>query len=119
MNNNALVIVGTPEDNLTEILAFIDAQTKGRGGEDYEILDTFPILYACTDKKESAHNDLKPYISEELTFVNGRNDADQTLVEILELLDTTDVYIGGDKGCAEVSEISSVLSDSGFKVHML
>ena len=107
MNNNALVIVGTPEDNLTEILAFIDAPTKGRGGEDYEILDTFPILYACTDKNE------------ELTFVNGRNDADQTLVEILELLDTTDVYIGGDKGCAEVSEISSVLSDSGFKVHML
>lgn len=119
MNNNALVIVGTPEDNLTEILALIDAQTKGRGGEDYEILDTFPILYACTDKKESAHNDLRPYISEELTFVNGRNDADQPLEEVLNLLDTTDVYIGGDKGCAEVSEISSVLSDSGFKVHML
>lgn len=119
MNNNALVIVGTPEDNLTGILALIDAQTTGRGGEDYEILDTFPILYACTDKKESAHNDLRPYISEELTFVNGRNDADQTLEEVLNLLDTTDVYIGGDKGCAEVSEISSILSDSGFKVHML
>lgn len=119
MNNNALVIVGTPEDNLTGILAFIDAQTTGRGGEDYEILDTFPILYACTDKKESAHDDLRPYISEELTFINGRNDADQTLEEVLNLLDTTDVYIGGDKGCAEVSEICSVLSDSGFKVHML
>ena len=119
MNSNALVVVGTPENNLIGILAFIDTQTKGQGGEDYEILDTFPILYACSDKNKDVHKDLTPYISEELTFVGGRNDAGQTLVEILELLDTTDVYLGGAEGCTEVSEICSGLRDSGFKVHML
>ena len=119
MNSNALAIVGKADKALPEILAFIDTQTKGQGGEDYEILDTFPVLFICGESKESADESLKPYISEELTFVNGRNEAGQSFVEILELLDATDVYVGGSDDCPEVQKVCRELNDFGLNVHML
>ena len=118
MNSNALAIVGKAGRALSEILAFIDTQTNGQGG-DYEILDTFPVLFICGESKESADESLKPYISEELTFVNGRNEAGQSFVEILELLDATDVYVGGSEDCPEVQKVCRELKDFGLNVHIL
>lgn len=119
MNSTALVIAGTAGNDLSGILAFIDTQTKGQGGEDYEILDTFPILFVCSEKNVNPPEELTPYISEELTFVNGYNYAGQTLTEVLELLDTDDVHIGGSEDCPELSRTCSELTGSGFNVHML
>ena len=58
MHNSALVVVDMLYDFIDGSLAcsnadsavaqtvkFIDRQTKGQGGEDHEILDTFPILF--------------------------------------------------------------------------
>ena len=107
MHNSALVVVDMLNDFITGSLAcsnadgavaqtvrFIAAQTKGHGGEDHEILDTFPILFvrdlhpadhcsfteqggawpshcvAGTDGAE-IHKDLLPYACEELVFDKG------------------------------------------------
>ena len=58
MNNSALIIVDmlydfidgslachNAENAVNATLKFIDAHTKEQGGEDHEILDTFPILF--------------------------------------------------------------------------
>ena len=58
MQNKALVVVDmlydfidgslacqNSEEAVRQTLAFIDKQTSGQGGEDHEILDTFPILF--------------------------------------------------------------------------
>lgn len=168
MNNSALVIVDmqydfidgslacrNSENAVKETLKFIDRQTKGQGGEDHEILDTFPILFTRdhhpadhSSFKEyggiwpehcvagthggSIHKDLLPYVREELTFdkgcdktteqysgFDGLNNAEQSLGEILELLDTTDVYVCGLATEYCVRNTCEDLMKAGFKVHLL
>lgn len=107
MTNNALVVVDmlydfidgslacqNADNAVRETLKFIDAQTKGQGGEDHEILDTFPILFirdhhpadhssfkeqggiwpshcVAGTRGGEIHADLLPYVREELTFDKG------------------------------------------------
>ena len=107
MNNSALVIVDmlydfidgslaclNAEEAVRNTLCFIDRQTKGQGGEEHEILDTFPILFIrdhhpadhSSFKEQGGiwpshcvagthggdiHKDLAPYAKEELTFDKG------------------------------------------------
>ena len=143
------------EEAVKQTLAFIDKQTRGQGGEDHEILDTFPILFVrdhhpadhSSFKEQGGiwpphcvagthggeiHADLLPYASEELTFdkgcdkaveqysgFEGVNDAGQSLGEILELLDTTDVYVCGIATEYCVRNTCEDLQKAGFKVHLL
>lgn len=78
------------------------------------------------------HEKLQPYANEELTFdkgcdkaveqysgFDGRNSADQSLGEILELLDTTDVYVCGIATEFCVRNTCEDLLKAGFKVHLL
>ena len=146
---------GYSEEAVKQTLAFIDKQTRGQGGEDHEILDTFPILFVrdhhpadhSSFKEQGGiwpphcvagthggeiHADLLPYASEELTFdkgcdkaveqysgFEGVNDAGQSLGEILELLDTTDVYVCGIATEYCVRNTCEDLQKAGFKVHLL
>ena len=107
MKNNALVVVDMLYDFINGSLAcqnadnavkhtlkYIDSQTKGQGGEDHEILDTFPILFIrdhhpadhSSFKEQGGiwpshcvagthggeiHEALMPYVREELTFDKG------------------------------------------------
>jgi nicotinamidase-related amidase len=168
MRNSALVVVdmlydfidGTlacqnAENAVKETLKQIDKLTKGQGGEEHEILDTFPILFVrdqypadhCSFTEQGGtwpahcvagthggevHEDLKPYVREELTFnkgydksleqysgFEGLNTAEQTLGEILELLDTTDVYVCGIATEFCVKNTCEDLLKAGFKVHLL
>lgn len=168
MRNNALVVVDMLYDFIDGSLAcqnadkavsatlkFIDTQTNGQGGEEHEILDTFPILFIRdhhpadhSSFKENGgvwpphcvagtrggeiHEELKPYASEELTFdkgcersleqysgFEGINNAGQSLGEILELLDTTDVYVCGIATEYCVRNTCEDLLKAGFKVHLL
>ena len=168
MKNSALVVVDmlydfidgslacqNSEEAVRQTLAFIDKQTSGQGGEDHEILDTFPILFIrdhhpadhssfneqggiwpvhCVAGTHGGeiHKDLLPYVSEELTFdkgcdkaveqysgFEGVNDAGQSLGEILELLDTTDVYVCGIATEYCVRNTCEDLQKAGFKVHLL
>ena len=168
MRNNALVVVDMLYDFIDGSLAcqnadkavsatlkFIDTQTSGQGGEEHEILDTFPILFIRdhhpadhSSFKENGgiwpphcvagtrggeiHEELKPYASEELTFdkgcersleqysgFEGINNAGQSLGEILELLDTTDVYVCGIATEYCVRNTCEDLLKAGFKVHLL
>lgn len=168
MQNSALVIVDMQHDFIDGSLAchnadraveqtvkFISTQTKGQGGEDHEILDTFPILFTRdfhpTDHSSftnqgglwpthcvagthgsEIHETLTPYINEELTFnkgcdkaseqysgFEGNNEAGQTLGEILELLDTTDVYVCGIATEYCVRKTCEDFLKAGLKVHLL
>lgn len=168
MRNNALVVVDmlydfidgslachNAETAVAETLKFIDAQTKGQGGEEHEILDTFPILFirdhhpadhssfkeyggiwpshcVAGTRGGEIHEDLKPYACDELTFdkgcdrseeqysgFEGVNNAGQPLGEILELLDTTDVYVCGIATEYCVRNTCEDLLKAGFKVHLL
>jgi nicotinamidase-related amidase len=168
MRNSALVVVdmlydfidGTlacqnAENAVKETLKQIDKLTKGQGGEEHEILDTFPILFVrdqhpadhCSLTGQGGiwpahcvagthggevHEDLKPYVREELTFdkgydrsleqysgFEGLNTAEQTLGEILELLDTTDVFVCGIATEFCVKNTCEDLLKAGFKVHLL
>ena len=78
------------------------------------------------------HEALQPYVSEELTFdkgcdkaieqysgFEGINSAGQSLGEILELLDTTDVYICGIATEYCVRNTAEDLKKAGFKIHLL
>ncbi len=78
------------------------------------------------------HQDLVPYASEELTFdkgcdkaveqysgFEGTNNAGQSLGEVLELLDTTDVYVCGIATEYCVRNTCEDLLKAGFKVHLL
>ena len=78
------------------------------------------------------HQDLAPYACEELTFDKGCdrnteqysgfeavNNADQPLSEVLELLDTTDVYVCGIATEYCVRNTCEDLLKVGFKVHLL
>ena len=168
MKNNALVVVDMlydfidgslacqhSEEAVRQTLNFIDSQTDSQGGEDHEILDTFPILFVrdhhpadhSSFKEQGGtwpshcvagthggeiHKDLTPYVNEELTFdkgcckseeqysgFDGTNEAGQTLGEILELLDTTDVYVCGIATEFCVRNTCEDLVKAGFKVHLL
>ena len=168
MINKALVVVDmlydfidgslacqNAEEAVRQTLKFIDIQTKGQGGEEHEILDTFPILFIrdhhpadhSSFKEQGGiwpahclagtrggeiHDDLRPYASEELTFdkgcdkaveqysgFEGINSAEQTLGEILELLDTTDVYVCGIATEYCVRNTCEDLQKAGFKVRLL
>lgn len=78
------------------------------------------------------HKSLQPYAVEELTFdkgcckaveqysgFEGVNNAGQSLGEILELLDTTDVYVCGIATEYCVRNTCEDLLKAGFKVHLL
>ena len=168
MINKALVVVDmlydfidgslacqNAEEAVRQTLKFIDSQTKGQGGEEHEILDTFPILFirdhhpadhssfkeqggiwpahcVAGTRGGEIHDDLRPYASEELTFdkgcdkaveqysgFEGINTAEQTLGEILELLDTTDVYVCGIATEYCVRNTCEDLQKAGFKVRLL
>lgn len=168
MKNNALVVVDmlydfidgslacqNAENAVKETLKYMDIQTKGQGGEEHEILDTFPILFirdhhpadhssfvefggiwpphcVAGTRGGEIHEDLLPYACEELTFdkgcdkaveqysgFEGVNSAGQTLGEILELLDTTDVYVCGIATEYCVRNTCEDLLKAGFKVHLL
>lgn len=168
MNNSALVVVDmlydfidgslacqNADEAVQETLRFIDRQTKGQGGEDHEILDTFPILFirdhhpadhssfkeqggiwpphcVAGTRGGEIHEDLKPYACEELTFdkgccketeqysgFEGANAAGQSLGEILELLDTSDVYVCGIATEYCVRNTCEDLLKAGYKVHLL
>ena len=168
MKNNALVVVDmlydfidgslacqNAENAVAQTLRYIDSQTRNQGGEEHEILDTFPILFIrdhhpadhssfkefggmwpahCVAGTHGGdiHADLAPYASEELTFDKGCdkgceqysgfeavNDAGQPLGEILELLDTTDVYVCGIATEYCVRNTCEDLQKAGFKVHLL
>ena len=143
------------EEAVRQTLRFIDSQTAGQGGEEHEILDTFPILFVrdhhpadhssfrdqggiwpahCVAGTHGGdiHQDLLPYVTEELTFdkgcdksveqysgFEGTNSAGQSLGEILELLDTTDVYVCGIATEYCVRNTCEDLKKAGFKVHLL
>lgn len=168
MRNNALVVVDmlydfidgslacqNADNAIKETLKFIDAQTKGQGGDEHEILDTFPILFirdhhpadhssfkeqggiwpvhcVAGTRGGEIHEDLMPYVREELTFdkgcdkeveqysgFEGINNAEQSLGEVLELLDTTDVYVCGIATEFCVRNTCEDLLKAGFKVHLL
>lgn len=168
MKNSALTVVdmlydfidgslacSNAEKAVAETLKYIDSQTKGQGGEDHEILDTFPILFIrdhhpadhSSFKEQGGiwpahcvagthggeiHENLKPYAVEELIFdkgcekaveqysgFEGVNNAGQSLGEILELLDTTDVYVCGIATEYCVRNTCEDLLKAGFRVHLL
>ena len=168
MRNNALVVVDmlydfidgslacqNADNAIKETLKFLDAQTKGQGGDEHEILDTFPILFirdhhpadhssfkeqggiwpvhcVAGTRGGEIHEALMPYVREELTFdkgcdkeveqysgFEGINNAEQSLGEVLELLDTTDVYVCGIATEFCVRNTCEDLLKAGFKVHLL
>ena len=168
MNNSALVVVDMLYDFIDgslacqnadkavqETIRFIDRQTKGQGGDDHEILDTFPILFirdhhpadhssfkeqggiwpphcVAGTRGGDIHEDLVPYAKEEMTFdkgcdrnveqysgFEGVNCAEQSLGEVLELLDCTDVFVAGIATEYCVRNTCEDLLKAGFKVHLL
>ena len=73
MKNSALVVVdmlydfidgslacSNAENAVSRTVEYIDSQTKGQGGEDHEILDTFPILF-IRDHHPADHSSFKEY----------------------------------------------------------
>lgn len=167
MKNSALVVVDmqydfidgslacqNAENAVKETLRFIDSQTRGQGGNEHEILDTFPILFTrdyhpadhSSFKEQGGiwpphcvagtrggeiHTDLMPYAKEELTFdkgcdkaaeqysgFDGTNSAGQSMGEILELLDATDVHVCGIATEYCVRNTCEDLMKAGFKVHL-
>lgn len=168
MTNKALVVVDmlydfidgslacqNSEEAVRQTIRFIDSQTAGQGGEEHEILDTFPILFIrdhhpadhSSFKEQGGiwpahcvagthggeiHQDLVPYVTEELTFdkgcdkaveqysgFEGINCAGQSLGEILELLDTTEVYVCGIATEYCVRNTCEDLKKAGFEVRLL
>lgn len=92
----------------------------------------WPVHCVADTHGGEIHKDLLPYVSEELTFdkgcdkaceqysgFEGVNDAGQSLGEILELLDTTDVYVCGIATEYCVRNTCQDLLKAGFKVHLL
>lgn len=107
MTDSALVIVDmlydfidgslacqNSKNAVKETAAFIDKATAGHGGDDSEILDTYPIIFICDHHPadhcsfsanggtwpshcvagthgSAVHDMLQPYMKEELTFYKG------------------------------------------------
>lgn len=88
------------------------------GDKDEEILDTCPVFFVrgCSG---STHPSLGRFIDEDLTFVDGVNGAGQSLGEILEMMDTKNVYICGTAEEATVRKTCMDLRKSGLTIHLL
>lgn len=92
----------------------------------------WPVHCVAGTRGGEIHQDLAPYASEELTFDKGCdrkteqysgfeavNNAGQPLSEVLELLDTTDVYVCGIATEYCVRNTCEDLLKAGFKIHLL
>ena len=168
MKNSALIVVDmlydfidgslacmNAEAAVDKTLKFINTRTEGQGGEDNEILDTFPILFirdhhpadhssfkdyggiwsahcVAGTRGGDIHEALSPHAKEELTFdkgccpsveqysgFEGENPAGQTLGEVLELMDITDVFVCGIATEYCVRNTCEDLKKAGFRVHLL
>ena len=93
---------------------------------------TWPAHCVAGTHGGDIHEELQPYACEELTFdkgcdkaleqysgFEGMNSAEQSLGEVLELLDTTDVYVCGIATEYCVRNTCEDLLKGGFKVHLL
>ena len=93
---------------------------------------TWPSHCVAGTRGGEIHKDLLPYVCEELTFDKGcdktteqysgyeaMNSAEQSLGEILELLDTTDVYVSGIATEYCIKNTCEDLLKAGFKVRLL
>ena len=93
---------------------------------------TWPVHCVAGTHGGSIHEELLLYACEELTFdkgcdkaveqysgFDGMNSAEQSLGEILELLDTTDVYVCGIATEYCVKNTCEDLLKAGIKVHLL
>ncbi|MBQ6687670.1 MAG: isochorismatase family protein [Bacteroidales bacterium] len=93
---------------------------------------TWPVHCVRGTRGGEIHDLLKPYVKEELTFdkgcasdteqysgYDGRNGAGQSLGEILELLDCTDVYVCGIATEFCVMNTCLDLMKAGLNVHLL
>ncbi len=143
------------EEAVKETLKFIESKTKDQKEDEDEILGTFPILFVrdhhpanhssfkefggiwpphCVagTRGGEIHEDLQPYVNEELSFYKGedvnleqysgfegKNKAGQSLSEVLELLDTQDVYVCGIATEFCVMNTCVDLLKAGFNVHLL
>ena len=140
---------------MRKTLRFIDSKTAGQEGDASEILDTFPILFVrdhhpsdhssfstnggiwpehCVAGTHGGeiHEDLLPYVNEELVFdkgcdraveqysgFEGSNCAGQSLGEVLGLLDATEVYVCGIATEYCVRNTCEDLHKAGFRVKLL
>ena len=93
---------------------------------------TWPTHCVAGTHGAEIHESLVPYVCEELTFdkgcdksseqysgFEGQNNAEQSLGEILEMLDTTDVYVCGIATEYCVRNTCEALKKAGYKVHLL
>lgn len=93
---------------------------------------TWPVHCIEGTHGSQIHEALSPYVCEELTFdkgcnksteqysgFEGQNNAEQTLGEILEMLDTADVYVCGIATEYCVRNTCEDLKKAGYKVHLL
>lgn len=93
---------------------------------------TWPTHCVAGTHGAEIHESLVPYVCEELTFdkgcdksseqysgFEGQNNAEQSLGEILEMLDTTDVYVCGIATEYCVRNTCEELKKAGYKVHLL
>jgi nicotinamidase-related amidase len=93
---------------------------------------TWPTHCVAGTHGAEIHESLVPYVCEELTFdkgcdksseqysgFEGQNNAEQSLGEILEMLDTTDVYVCGIATEYCVRNTCEDLKKAGYKVHLL
>ncbi|MCR5004117.1 MAG: hypothetical protein K5984_07080 [Bacteroidales bacterium] len=114
MKDAALVVVDRLHDS-TQTLKFIDKVTADTDSKDeIGIHNTFPILFLCKGGLRM-EKELMSHAKEELTFTDGVNPAGQGLVEVLELMDITNVYISG----ADSGELEGELRKAGFNVNTL
>ena len=124
-------------------LKYIDSQTKGQilFIRDHHPADhssfkeqggIWPSHCVAGTHGGEIHEALMPYVREELTFdkgcdkateqysgFEGVNNAEQALGEILELLDTTDVYVCGIATEYCVRNTCEDLMKAGYRVHLL
>ena len=93
---------------------------------------TWPSHCVASTHGAEIYESLAPYVCEELTFdkgcdksaeqysgFEGQNNAEQSLGEILEMLDTTDVYVCGIATEYCVRNTCEDLKKAGYKVHLL
>lgn len=93
---------------------------------------TWPTHCVAGTHGAEIHESLVPYVCEELTFdkgcdksseqysgFEGQNNAEQSLGEILEMLDTTDVYVCGIATEYCVRNTCEDLKKAGYQVHLL
>ncbi|MCD8313704.1 MAG: isochorismatase family protein [Bacteroidales bacterium] len=147
------------DNAVAETLKFLQKADKAMSGgvapDAAEIANSYPILFIrdnhpadhssfvenggiwpphCVHGTRGAeiHDDLKPYVCEELSFYKGcdrsceqysgfegRNESGQSLAEVLELLDIQNVYVCGIATEYCVRNTCMDLLHAGFKVCLL